>query len=146
MIGARMPFALAAALAACTSEPAVEAGPPSSVPQVGAPPAPVPRIASTDDWQDLVAQRPSAVVMRHGALVIDLSREQARKHLALTQPRAWRLGEEVEGRRAGIVVGRSAALDVPIDGALAPALNPEVEGRAGPRSRSRCARWPNASR
>jgi arylsulfatase A-like enzyme len=103
----------------------------SLVPQVGAPAAPVPRIASTDDWQDLIAQRPSAVLVRHGALVVDLSREQARKHLALTQPRAWRLGEDVEGRRAAVVVGRGAAIDIPLDGALSPALNPEVDGHAG---------------
>lgn len=88
--------------------------------------APVARVESTDRWLDLVAQRPSAVVMRDGAVQVDLGRRSATKHLALGQASEWRLGVEVEERMAGLVVGRSASLDLPIDGELSPALNPDA--------------------
>jgi hypothetical protein len=87
--------------------------------------APVARVATADAWLDLMAQRPSALVLRHGALVIDLGSEAARKHVALGARHQLRLAEEVDGRVAGVVVGQSASLDLPLDGANAPALHPE---------------------
>jgi arylsulfatase A-like enzyme len=91
--------------------------------------APVARVESTDRWLDLIAQRPSAVVMRDEALHVDLGRRSATKHLALGQASEWRLGVEVDERLAGIVLGRSASLDLPIDGELAPSLNPDSPER-----------------
>lgn len=87
--------------------------------------APVARVESTGRWLDLIAQRPSAVVVRDEAVHVDLGRKSATKHLALGQADEWRLGVEVEGRMAGVVLGRSASLDLPIDGELSPALNPD---------------------
>ncbi len=93
--------------------------------------APVARVEATEAWLDLVAQRPSAVVERHGALWVDLGTKTATKHLSLGSRNAWRLGDVVEGRGAATVLGRSASLDLPLDGALAPAAHPEVDETPG---------------
>lgn len=93
--------------------------------------APTPRLRSHDEWIDLVDQRPSAVVLRDGRMQIDLGTQAALKHVALGQQSAWRLAQQVEGRRVGIVVGRSASLDLPLDGELAPALHPDADGHSG---------------
>lgn len=87
--------------------------------------APVARVETTDRWLDLIAQRPSAVVMRDEAMIVDLGRRSATKHLALGQHDQWQLGVEVDGRVGGIVRGRTVSFDLPLDGALAPALNPD---------------------
>lgn len=93
--------------------------------------APTPRVQTHDDWIDLLDQRPSAVILRDGRMIVDLGTQAALKHLALAQQSAWSLAQDVEGRRAGVVVGRSAAVDLPLDGDLAPALHPDVDGHAG---------------
>jgi hypothetical protein len=102
---------------------------PVVAPSVAGPP--VPRVQTHDAWLDLVDQRPSAVVTREGRMIIDFGTLAARKHLALTQPGAWRLGEPVEERRAGIATGRTVAFDLPLDGELSPGLHPDVDGHAG---------------
>ncbi len=89
--------------------------------------APVARVETTDRWLDLVAQRPSAVVLREDAVYVDLARRSCAKHLALGQDDQWRLGVEVDGRVGGIVRGRTVSFDIPLDGGLSPALNPDVE-------------------
>src|SRR5690606_28099148 len=93
--------------------------------------APVARVESTNRWLDLVAQRPSAVVLRDEAVYVDLARRSSGKHFALGQHAEWLQGVEVEGRVAGVVRGRTVSLDVPIDGELSPALNPDSEEHAG---------------
>ncbi len=90
------------------------------------PNAPVASVAGTDLWLDLLSQRPSATVSRLGALEIDLGAKTATKHVSLGSRSAWRLGESVGDKVAGVVVGRSASLDFPLDGALSPAANPAV--------------------
>ncbi|MEX1368963.1 MAG: sulfatase [Nannocystaceae bacterium] len=87
--------------------------------------APVARVETTDRWLDLIAQRPSAVVMREGVVLVDLGRRSATKHLALGQHDQWQLGVEVDGRVGGIVQGRTVSFDLPLDGELSPALNPD---------------------
>jgi len=91
------------------------------------PPAPVASVAGTDLWLDLLDQRPSAAVSRFGALEIDLGAKTATKHLSLGTRTAWRLSETVGDKVAGVVVGRSASLDIPLDGPLSPAANPTVD-------------------
>ena len=91
------------------------------------PPAPVASVAGTDLWVDLIAQRPSATVTRMGALEIDLGSRTASKHLSLGTRTAWRLRETVDDKLAGIVVGRSASLEIPLDGPLSPKANPTVD-------------------
>ncbi|HET6586062.1 MAG TPA: sulfatase, partial [Nannocystaceae bacterium] len=124
-----------AAIVACDRDPAPVASDPTSevvVPRVGERDnAPTPRIETTDLWLDLVAQRPSAVVSRDGAVVVELGHESARKHLALARMDTWSLGRDIDGRLAGVVVGKTAALDLPLDGELAPALHPDVDGKPG---------------
>ncbi|MFO7565198.1 MAG: sulfatase [Enhygromyxa sp.] len=89
-------------------------------------PAPVSKVESTDAWQDLIAQRPSAVVMRDARVWIDLGHPSARKHLELAAAKSpWRLAQQVDNRRAAILVGQSGALDIPLDGPLAPKLHPD---------------------
>lgn len=90
-------------------------------------PAPVARVDTTDDWIDLIAQRPSAVSMRDGRVVVDMGRPQARVHLELTRHSPWLLAREVEGRRAALLRGRTGTLQLPLDGALSPALHPDVD-------------------
>lgn len=89
-------------------------------------PAPVSKVESTDAWQDLIAQRPSAVLLRDGRVWIDLGHPSAQKHLQLAAAGSpWRLARDVDKRRAGILVGQSGALDIPLDGALSPKLHPD---------------------
>jgi len=93
--------------------------------------APVARVETTDAWMDLLAQRPSAVILRDRRVVVDLGRENARKHLALGPGNPWRLAEKVDGVECAVLLGRSGTLDIPLDGALAPAANPETPEHAG---------------
>jgi hypothetical protein len=101
-------------------------------------PAPVAKIESTDAWQDLIAQRPSAVVLRDGRVWIDLGHPSAQKHLQLAAGGApWRLARDIDDRRAAILVGQGGAFDIPLDGPLAPALHPDkpfvpTPGQAAP--------------
>ncbi len=95
--------------------------------------APVARVGSTDAWQDLIAQRPSAVVVRQGRLLIDLGHPSARKHLQLAAGGSpWLLAQDVDGRRAGVLVGQGGALDIPLDGELSPALHPDTPWQPPP--------------
>lgn len=93
--------------------------------------APVARVETTDRWLDLIAQRPSAVVLRHERVMVDLSRASAVRHLKLGQVGRWKLGELVDGRRAGVVHARTVSFDLPVDGVRSPALNPDTEEHAG---------------
>lgn len=93
----------------------------------GARRAPVARVEATDTWQDLIAQRPSAVLVREGRVWIDLGHPAARKHVQLAAAGSrWRLAEDVDDRRAAVLVGQGGALTIPLDGPLAPKLNPDV--------------------
>lgn len=126
----------AMALGACLLGQACE-GPPPPAPVAGPPaprlaaPAPVARIETADVWQDLVAQRPSAVSLVDGRLVVELGRLQARAHVDLGSATAWQLAQELEGAPTGLIVGAGASLTVPLDGGLAPKLHPDVEGQPG---------------
>lgn len=117
---------------ACNGEPGgVDLPAPAPVSVIGSvddPPAPTPRIETSDLWLDLLAQRPSATVGDHDRLVVDLGQPAARKHFALAELGAWDPAHTVEGRGAAYVHGRSVALDLPLDGALAPALHPDKDG------------------
>ena len=119
---------LVGALGGCGDDASVDDVPsaPAS-PTPALPPAPVASVAGTDQWLNLLDQRPSATVSLGGALVVDLGHKSATKHLSLGTRTAWRLGETVDGRAAGVVVGRSASVDIPLDGPLSPAANPTVE-------------------
>lgn len=89
--------------------------------------APVSKVESADAWLDLIAQRPSAVVIRGGRVWIDLGHPSAHKHLELAAARSpWRLAQDVGDRRAALLIGLSGTLDIPLDGALSPALNPDT--------------------
>lgn len=94
-------------------------------------PAPVARIETADVWQDLIAQRPSAVALIDGRLVVELGRLQARTHVDLSSTGAWQLAQELEGVATGLVVGAGASLSLPLDGALAPRLHPDQDGQPG---------------
>lgn len=95
--------------------------------------APVSKVESTDAWQDLIAQRPSAVIIRDGRVWIDLGHPSAQKHLQVAAGGSpWRLGQLVGDRRAAVLVGYSGALDLPLDGPLAPALHPDTLPTPGP--------------
>ena len=125
-------FALALALVASIALACGEDEPVRSIPSTVAPsegegnkPAPVARVETADAWLDLIAQRPSALVVRDGALLVDLGSETARKHVALGSRHQWRLAQSVDGRVAGVVIGQGASLDVPLDGANAPTLHPD---------------------
>lgn len=114
--------------------PAPQSAPADAPDQVQAPTrdlAPIPRVQTADAWLDLLAQRPNAVVLERGRVVVDLSREYARPHLELGHGSPWKLGEEVADRRAGVIMGRGGSLTIPLDGANAPALNPDTEEHAG---------------
>ncbi len=125
-------IAVFAATAACgDDEPEIVAPIPAREPTAPQAVAPVASVAGTDLWLDLLAQRPSATVSRMGALWVDLGSKTSVKHLSLGSRSAWRLGEKVEGRAAGVVVGRSASLDVPLDGPLSPAANPSKDEAPG---------------
>ncbi len=125
LVAAAALFAAWASVVACTPEPEPTPAATPSAPVAVA--APVARVEGTDAWLDLLAQRPSATVLRHGALTVDLGSKTATKHLSLGTRTAWRLGESVKGRSAGVVVGRSASVDIPLDGPLSPAAHPTVK-------------------
>jgi len=111
------------------SDPAKVAAPVASeAPRVV---APVARVETTDGWLDLIAQRPSAVVLRDERVLIDLSRASAARHIALGQAERWQLGVQVDGRAAGVLRGRTASIDIPVDGARSPGLNPDSEEHPG---------------
>lgn len=102
-------------------------------PEAGQPLAPIARISSTDAWQDLIAQRPSAVIVRAGRVFIDLGRPAAHKHLQLAAGGSpFSLAQDVDDRRAAILIGSSGALDIPLDGELAPALHPDTPWQPEP--------------
>lgn len=100
-------------------------------PVVQAPPAPVARIETADVWQDLIAQRPSALTFVDDRMVVELGRPQARAQVDLGSMTTWRLGQEVEEASAALVIGAGGSLTIPLDGPLAPGLHPEKEGRPG---------------
>ncbi|MEM9459435.1 MAG: sulfatase-like hydrolase/transferase [Myxococcota bacterium] len=117
--------------AGCGDDAAVAAlavGPQPEAPRLVAPAA---QVETTDRWLDLIAQRPSAVVMRDQLLTIDLARRSAGKHLALGQSSQWQRGVEIDERVAGVIRGRTVSFDIPLDGELSPALNPDTEEHAG---------------
>ena len=113
---------------ACGAEPAPQ---PLAEPLRTAPLAPVARIETADLWQDLIAQRPSALVRVDDRLVIDLGRPHARASLELVPVSPWRLAEETGDLRVGLVHGAGGSLAIPLDGDLAPALHPEQDGQPG---------------
>jgi arylsulfatase A-like enzyme len=89
--------------------------------------APVAKIQTTDAWLNLIAQRPSAVLFRDGRLWIDLGHPSARKHVQLAAGASpWRLAQDIDERRAAVVVGHGGALDIPLDGPLSPVLHPDT--------------------
>jgi arylsulfatase A-like enzyme len=89
--------------------------------------APVAKVQTTDAWLDLIAQRPSAVIVREGRLWIDLGHPSALKHVQLAAAGTpWRLAQDVDDRRAAIMLGHGGALDIPLDGPLSPKLNPDT--------------------
>jgi len=95
--------------------------------------APVAKVTSTDAWLDLIAQRPSAVVIREQRVWIDLGHPSARKHLQLAAGgTGWRLAQDVDERRAALVVGHGGTLDIPLDGPLSPALHPDTPWTPAP--------------
>ncbi|MFO0633795.1 MAG: hypothetical protein U0168_13180 [Nannocystaceae bacterium] len=129
-------LALVVALAGACRDAAPIDEPRAVVPEVGrvqggGTDAPTPRLERRDQWLDLIAQRPNAVLLRDGMLTIDLGLQAALKHLALARQSAWKLAQPVDDRRAGLVVGKTASLDVPLDGELAPALHPDRDGHPG---------------
>lgn len=132
MAAAALRIALGVALlGACGDDAAslaIAVGPEPEAPSLV---APVAQVETTDRWLDLIAQRPSAVVMRHETVYIDLARRSAGRHLALGQGDQWQLGVELDGRVGGVVRGRTVSLDVPLDGELSPALNPDTDEHAG---------------
>ena len=127
---------LALALACGDDAPAPEEAPlaPVAAPSsIDAPLAPVARLSTADRWIDLIAQRPSAVTTAGDRTLVELGRPAAQIHAAMVAGETWRFGQEIEGRRAGVVLGRGAALELPVDGPLAPLFlqaRPEGE-RAG---------------
>src|SRR5688500_5856816 len=86
----------ASLLAACGEAPAVPAPAPVG-PEIAAITAlaPVARIEAADLWQDLLAQRPSALTMMDERLVVDLGRPASRVALELMPVSPWRLAQEV---------------------------------------------------
>jgi hypothetical protein len=89
--------------------------------------APVAKIQTTDAWLNLIAQRPSAVLFRDGRLWIDLGHPSALKHVQLAAGASpWRLAQDIDERRAAVVVGHGGALDIPLDGPLSPVLHPDT--------------------
>lgn len=125
MLGAVLSIALAC-------EP-VQAPGPAPAPVVTPTPAPalapVARIETADRWQDLLAQRPSAVSLVGDRLVVDLGRPHARPLLELVPSTPWRLAQERDERRVGLLHGAGGSLVLPLDGDLAPARHPDVDGQ-----------------
>lgn len=123
--------ALLLCVPACESPPPPPASSPAPAPEAPSVAAPVSRVESTEGWLDLVAQRPSAVALHEDRVVVDLSRKTALKHLALPTAEAWMDPTTVGGRPAAVLRGKSGEVDVPIDGDLAPARHPDVDGHPG---------------
>ncbi|WP_434415409.1 sulfatase-like hydrolase/transferase [Nannocystis pusilla] len=120
----------------CLFGPGCEGSKPESAPApVAAPrpaaPAPVARIVTADLWQDLIAQRPGALTLVDGRLVVELGRVQARANLDLGTGAAIRLGEEFGEERGALVFGAGGTLTLPLDGELAPKLHPDSDGQPG---------------
>jgi len=117
---------------ACGSEPAPTPAPGLTGPAPAALRlAPVARIETADLWQDLIAQRPSALVRIDDRLVIDLGRPHARALLELAPVSPWHLAEDAGELRVGQLHGAGGSLAIPLDGDLAPALHPEQDGQPG---------------
>ncbi|MBA3547822.1 MAG: sulfatase [Nannocystis sp.] len=129
---AKVTACLLALVLACGAEPVpqplAESAP--APPRV-APLAPVARIETADLWQDLIAQRPSALVRIDERLVIDLGRPHARAVLELMPVSPWRLAQESGDLSVGQLHGAGGSLAIPLDGDLAPALHPELAGQPG---------------
>lgn len=88
--------------------------------------APVARVTTVDRWVDLLAQRISADHMADDRLLVYLGSLSARKYLELSSSPPWLLGEEIGGRRAGVLISQGASFDVPLDGPLSPKLHPPI--------------------
>ncbi len=119
----------------CAGEPAATPAPASApgVPDAPllTPLAPVARIEAADLWQDLIAQRPSALIVTDERLVVDLGRPASRAALELVPVSPWRLAQEVGDVAAGAVYGAGGSMALPLDGDLAPGLHPEVDAQPG---------------
>ena len=142
-------LALSLAVAAgCTRDPPAPASAPVSAADPAAPAiAPIARVATTDRWLDLLAQRPSAVTLHEGSLVVDLGRKSAYKHHALASAATWSEPQMVGDRLATVVLGRTAELDLPVDGPISPGLHPDAEEHAGQRASAvRLRGWVRDSR
>lgn len=122
---------LAVSLACGAEPPPPPSVEPAPAPLRPAPLAPVARIETADLWQDLIAQRPSALVRLDDRLVIDLGRPHARALLELAPVSPWHLAEDAGEARAGLLHGAGGSLAIPLDGDLAPALHPELDGQPG---------------
>ncbi|MEE9385302.1 MAG: hypothetical protein V3V08_17995, partial [Nannocystaceae bacterium] len=90
--------------------------------------APVARVSTRERWVDLIAQRVSASHVREDRLLVHFGSLAARKYLELSQHPPWRLGQEVAGRKAGVLVGQGGSLDIPVDGPFAPRLHADLDG------------------
>ncbi len=97
----------------------------------GASVAPIAGVETSEIWQELIDQRPNAVVLLDGRLVVNLGTEVARKHLDLAGSPSVMLAQHGEDQTFGVVLGRSAAFDLPLDGELAPALHPDDKHGSG---------------
>ena len=121
-----------AGLLACGAAPAAT---PAGIPIAATGPAPAPlapvaRIETADLWQDLIAQRPSAVTLVDDRLIVDLGRPHARPLLELGPSSSpWRLAQEHDGQRVGLLHAAGGSLVVPLDGDLAPARHPDIDGQ-----------------
>lgn len=127
-------LAASLALAACTvAEPAPALPLPAPAPEAPrlAPLAPVARIEAADRWQDLIAQRPGALSFADDRLIVDLGRPAARALLELVPVSPWRLAQDLGDARTGLITGAGGSLSLPLDGDLAPALHPDVDGQPG---------------
>ena len=120
---------------ACTAADPVTQPLPAQAPAAEAPRlaplAPVARIEAADRWQDLLAQRPSALTLADDRLVVDLGRPAARALLELVPVSPWRLAQDLGDARTGLITGAGGSLSLPLDGDLAPALHPDVDGQPG---------------
>ena len=101
----RAGLVLAVNLACGADPPPPTAVEPTPVAARVAPLAPVARIETADLWQDLIAQRPSALIRSDDRLVIDLGRPHARALLELAPVSPWHLAEDVDEARVGLLHG-----------------------------------------
>lgn len=126
VLGAWLLLSLCSCVPGCREEPDAIALEVAAQPEAPRLIAPVAQVQSTDGWLDLIAQRPSAVVMRDGIVEVELSQRSAAKHIVLGQDDQWERPATVDERAAALVRGRTVSFDLPLDGALSPALNPSV--------------------